>query len=223
MVRIDSNKPLPEHTKLRYEECYAKVFLEHFYPNEFCNLIIQDKPDLYDCKNEVGIEVVEAKEQRKKEAEKLWYTMPYVPVEKKKKNIGRMKQLGEEYTGGVQFWGTIIYDEGIDSKPFDVLYESIICKLKKLNKGNYQLCRRYELFVCSELMVIEEWNRKLLERLEELSSGYSLKYNRIYLLSQEYLCLFDIQEHKFYNVNIEKEQKLLANQARKLVEQGENE
>lgn len=223
MVRIDPNKPLPEHTKLRYEECYAKVFLEYFYPNEFCNLIIQDKPDLYDCKNDVGIEVVEAKEQRKKEAEKLWYTMPYVSEQEQVKNKDRMKQLEEEYMGGVQFWKPISYDKDIDSEPFDVLYAVLNRKLQKLETGNYKSCKSYELFVYSELMIRKEWHEKMLTRLIDISTKYSLNYQRIHVETQDSLCLYNIQENTFKFWDITEKQKELAIQARKLVEQGENE
>lgn len=223
MVRIDPNKPLPEHTKLRYEECYAKVFLEYFYPNEFCNLIIQDKPDLYDCKNDIGIEVVEAEEQRKKEAVKLWYTMPYVSEQEQVKNKDRMKQLGEEYMGGFQVWSTISYDKDIDSKPFKVLYAVLNRKLQKLKTGNYKLCKSYELFIYSELMIRKEWHEKMLARLIDISTKYSLKYEQIHIATQDSLCLYNIQENTFKFCDITEKQKELAFQARKLVERGEDE
>lgn len=50
-MKIDPHKPLPSHTKLRYEECYAKEFLEFFYPNTYKDLAIRDKPDLLDFIN----------------------------------------------------------------------------------------------------------------------------------------------------------------------------
>lgn len=222
MVKIDPNKPLPAHTKLRYEECYAKVFLEYFYPNEFCNLTIQDKPDLYDNKNNIGIEVVEAEEQRKKEAVKLWYTMPYVSEEEQVKNKDRMKQLGEEYMGGFQFWSCISYDKDIDSKPFNVLYDVLNRKLQKLNAGNYKSYNSYELFVYSELMIKKEWHQKMLARLIDISTKYTLKYQRIHIATQDSLCLYNIQKNIFQFCSIVEKQKELAIQARKLVEQGEN-
>ena len=223
MVKIDPNKPLPTHTKLRYEECYAKVFLEYFYSNEFCNLTIQDKPDLYDLKNNIGIEVVEAEEQRKKEAVKLWYTMPYVSEEEQIKNKDRMKQLGEEYMGGFQFWNGISYDKDIDSKPFNVLYDVLNRKLHKLNAGNYKSCKIYELFVYSELMIKKEWHQKMLARLIDISMKYTLKYQRIHISTQDSLCLYNIQKNIFQFCSIVEKQRELAIQARKLVEQGENE
>ena len=224
MVKIDPNKPLPEHTKLRYEECYAKAFLEFYYPNKYFNLEIQDKPDLYDSINEIGIEVVEAEETRKKEAEKLWYTMPYVSEGKQQKNKERMKQLGEEYMGNIQVWNrSIVYDRDVDSQPFDVVYKVIKQKLNKLNCGKYKLCKQYELFVYSELMIRKEWHEKMLKRLADISAEYELQYCYIHISTQNSLCSYGIKFNEVTFFNIEEDQRMLATEARKMVEQGENE
>lgn len=224
MVKIDPNKPLPDHTKLRYEECYAKAFLEFYYPNKYFNLEIQDKPDLYDSINEIGIEVVEAEETRKKEAEKLWYTMPYVSEGKQQKNKERMKQLGEEYMGNIQVWNrSIVYDRDVDSQPFDVVYKVIKQKLNKLNCGKYKLCKQYELFVYSELMIRKEWHEKMLKRLADISAEYELQYCYIHISTQNSLCSYGIKFNEVTFFNIEEDQRKLATEARKMVEQGENE
>lgn len=49
-----------EHTKHKYDECFAKIVLEEFFPNKYKNLIIKDKPDLVDESSNIGIEVVNA-------------------------------------------------------------------------------------------------------------------------------------------------------------------
>lgn len=223
MVKIDPNKPLPDHTRLRYEECYAKVFLEFYYPNKYSDLIIQDKPDLYDSINEVGIEVVEAEEAVKKETFKLWYTMPYVSECKQQKNKERMKQLGEEYTEGIQVWNRlIIYDRDVDSQPFDVAFNAVKQKLNKLNCGKYKLCRQYELFIYSELMIRKEWHEKMLKRLADISAEYELQYCYIHISTQNSLCSYGIKFNEVTVFNIEKDQRMLATKAREIVEQGEN-
>ena len=97
-MKIDPHKPLPSHTKLRYEECYAKEFLEFLYPNKYKDLAIRDKPDLYDSINDVGIEVVEAENERKKEAVKLWYTMHFL-YNKQLKLTGKVESVAKKYFG----------------------------------------------------------------------------------------------------------------------------
>lgn len=223
MVKIDPNKPLPNHTKLRCEECYAKILLEYFYPNKYCGLIVQDKPDLYDKCNNIGIEVVEAADKQRKVLEKLWYTMPYVSKTKQEINKKIMEDAGEPYNEGFQIWNRpIIYDKNIDSKPFEVLYNAIKQKLKKLNCGGYKKCEHYELFVCSELMIRNEWNDKMLKRMIDISSGENLQYEWVHISAQDSLCSYSIKDNKVMVFDIERRvQKMLANQARKIVEQGE--
>ena len=46
MAKIEKDRPLSSHTKLNYYECYAKIVLEDVFSEQFCDLIIADKPDL---------------------------------------------------------------------------------------------------------------------------------------------------------------------------------
>ena len=67
MKKIEKNKPLPCHTKLDYDECYAKIILETFFPELFHNLEIKDKPDLIDTQHKIGIEVTNATSKKERE------------------------------------------------------------------------------------------------------------------------------------------------------------
>ena len=35
MAKIEKDRPLPSHTKLDYDECYAKIVLEKFFPDQY--------------------------------------------------------------------------------------------------------------------------------------------------------------------------------------------
>ena len=48
MAIIEKDKPLPRHTRLDYDECYAKLVLEKFFPDEYKKLELSDRPDLRD-------------------------------------------------------------------------------------------------------------------------------------------------------------------------------
>ncbi len=65
-MRIEKNKPLPNHTKLNYDECCAKLILEELFPKRYHKLALSDKPDLQG--EEVGIEVTIANNQKMEEA-----------------------------------------------------------------------------------------------------------------------------------------------------------
>lgn len=45
-MKIEKNKPLPEHTKIDYDECYAYLVLSDYFPDRYRNLGIKDKPDV---------------------------------------------------------------------------------------------------------------------------------------------------------------------------------
>ena len=59
---------MPRHTKLDYDECYAKIILEMFFPAKYQDLQISDRPDLRTKDGNIGIEVTSAIPQEEQEA-----------------------------------------------------------------------------------------------------------------------------------------------------------
>lgn len=51
-------------TKRRFSECCAKVVLETYFNDRYCDLLLSDKPDLFDEKNKIGVEVIEAVDEK---------------------------------------------------------------------------------------------------------------------------------------------------------------
>lgn len=200
-----------EHARYRYEECYAKVILEHF--GIYMDLVIQDRPDLYDLKNDIGVEVTEAIEQSKKEATKLWYTMKKHPLPKRIRNMERMQQLGYEYQGGIQLWGGKDYTNGINSSVYNIIYDSIRTKEEKLNSGNYKMCKQNNLFLLTEIMIKDEWEYKLLLKVKEIISDFKLKFNNVYILFQNDLVELQIDNEYIRSFEINEFQSVLANNA----------
>ncbi len=202
---------MTEHTKYRYEECYAKSILEFF--NIIKNLKIEDKPDLYDSANDIGIEVTEAVEQDKKEAIKLWYTMEKHPLEIQKKNKERMKQLGYEYQKGVMVWNPIIYDNGINSKIYDIIYNSLTKKLELLNKGNYKICKENDLFILTELMIKQDWEYAFMLKIINTIKLYEKKFDKVFILLQNTLVEVIIEKEFINTYEIDEWQSMIANNA----------
>ena len=121
MKKIEKNKPLPSHTKFNYYECYAKIVLEEFFGY---NLSLDDKPDLQDIQNNIGIEVTIAEKSETLEAERLYSTLFYVDEHTREKNIKRIEQCGSKYKDG------ILSSSGTDD--FNLINEAINCKREKL-------------------------------------------------------------------------------------------
>lgn len=223
MSIIDKDKPLPDHTKLRYEECVAKLFLEHFFEERYGVLDIQDKPDLYSAKNDIGIEVTEAADHKKKEAEKMWFTLSYLDdVHEKEKHIKQMEKLGFPFCSeGIQTWPGQFYDDGVNSKPYEILFSSLKRKLEKLKSGQYQKCNRYEIFIEGEMMPCREWINQLTLKIIDISDEAGVKPSRVYLLTQAVLQLFDFENQKTAWMDVRKEYCELVCRARELVEEAE--
>ena len=82
MVVIDPNKPLPDHTKLDYDECCAKLILEELFSKRYGQLTLADKPDLQG--DGVGIEVTIANDPKMQEALGNWEKAYWDTDERKK-------------------------------------------------------------------------------------------------------------------------------------------
>ena len=77
-MKIDRNRPLPAHTKYKYEECFAKIILEHLFPQRYIDLKIEDRPDLQDLEHQIGVEVTSAVPPADREASSLWTSTVYM-------------------------------------------------------------------------------------------------------------------------------------------------
>ncbi|WP_417019757.1 hypothetical protein [Anaerobutyricum hallii] len=93
MAKIRENEPLPPHTRLSYDECYAKLILEKIFPNRYENLQLSDKPDLRDLKHNIGIEVTSVIPKEEQEALNLAAMMPYVNEQSQERRRKRLKKL----------------------------------------------------------------------------------------------------------------------------------
>ena len=222
----DDWRPLPRHTKLNYDECYAKVVLERFFPNEYQALQLSDRPDLRTKDGKVGVEVTSAIPQERQEALAIASEIPYCNPDDQKKKVDYLKKNGYEYTQYGMF-GPMRTCRSLGLAYPDI--ENTFCKdfisavkkkLQKLNSRTYDLLPRYNLFVQAEIGVEDWMPPKLLERLCQLST-WQYNFDFIYLLDLKGLFVFDITAHK-YSVK-ETGEKLwgLGEIARKMVEEEE--
>lgn len=151
MAKIEKDRPLPSHTKLDYDECYAKIVLEKFFPDQYENLQISDKPDLRDISNNIGIEVTSAIPQSEQEAMALACEIPYLEKEKQDKRIAYLKKKGYNYTqygmtgpGMGYAWTGLDYPD-IRNTWCKYFLSAVETKMKKLNTGGYASMKRYDL------------------------------------------------------------------------------
>ena len=226
MAKIEKDKPLPRHTRLDYDECYAKLVLEKFFPDEYKNLELSDRPDLRDAKHNIGIEVTSAIPQKKQEAVMLACEIPYLPEEGQKKRIEYLKRKGYNYTKyGMSHPGRSYTWVGLGHPPIEITFcsdflHAVTKKIEKLNQGKYAVLKQCNLFVKSELYVEDWMPAKILEWLLS-KSNREKRYSVIYLLALNGLFWFDIERQVFGMLETGPKLYGLGEQARAMVEEGE--
>lgn len=228
MVKIEKNRPLPSHTKLSYNECYAKIVLEKFFPDRYSELQLRDKPDLQDLSYDVGVEVTSIIPKREQEAISIFIKLPYVDESEKDKLIAYLEKNGYKYTGvGLThpsrgFGWSVLELPDIERTLCIDFFKAVKEKIKKLNK-NYVPLSRYDLFVYSELFIDEWMPEKLLERLNQ-NNCENAKYTFIYLFALNGIFSFDMKTMSiqvYKREDIEQQLYGLGELARQMVEEGE--
>lgn len=226
MAIIEKDKPLPRHTRLDYDECYAKLVLEKFFPDEYKKLELSDRPDLRDNARNIGIEVTSAYPSHMQEALSLFSSMKDRNEKGKAKGIKQLQKLGYNYTeNGMDsplFSYSIIGNEYPDieqAMPSPVI-DAVRVKLNKLNEGGYADLRQYNLFIQTEPKLDDWMPSEIMKRLLTLSNREK-KYSVIYVLAITDLLIFDIEAQTWTRLKAGTKLYGLGDQARAMVEEGE--
>lgn len=211
---IEKDKPLPDHTKLDYDECCAKLILEERFPEIYGHIDISDMPDLQ-SDNGIGIEVTIANDEKMMRALSAWIKIPYADERHRNSYIRIMEKCGVPFQGGIQSWPITIVS-------FKKVREAIEKKQNKLNKGNYSSFQHLHLFVFTDTwfdddIVGEAKNYLFAEHKNQIS------FERIYILSIGlFLHVFDLIEKEHFLVLINNAEGSERNvRAREMVEMAE--
>lgn len=218
MKKIEKNKPLPCHTKLDYDECYAKVILETFFPELFHNLEIKDKPDLIDTQHKIGIEVTNATSKKEREILSLSSRITYGSSCNRKRDIQRIEKLGGRYTD----YGVSLPES---SYSIEKIYQSLISifstKVKKLNRSGYLDLSDYRLYIYFEIFYIRDYIENLVYEFQK-ANVMQKKYSTIYLFTLDYICIIDLFSGQVRETDLKNRHWGLSERARQLVEEGES-
>lgn len=207
---MNCEKPLPEHTSLNYDECYAKIVLEKVVSESFQNLIIKDKPDLQSSDGSKGIEVTCAIAQDQMNAEKLYSKMKSGLVRNEE---GAKKTIKE---CGCTVEKEILIGTGTDS--FKLVLDALEKKLKIINQGGYATFNEYDLFISSDISSDDKMRQEALKSMVEISKEYKISFNQIIVLVPDELCLFNLKTKEYQVKKIAGTmQREMACSARKMV------
>lgn len=212
MPKIEKGRPLPSHTKLDYDECYTKIVLEKFFPDQYENLQILDKPDLQSEDKSIGIEVTIAEERDSIEAERLYLQLSDTESSKRQRKIERIEQCGAKYEHG------ILLTSGIDN--FDLVNEAVKRKIEKLQSTEYASLKEYHLFVFSSIYADNSMLQDEIAYLQNIQVGKYFK--KMYVSVPEELYCFNFEKTTYERFAIDSNvQSQYAIQARQMVEEGE--
>ena len=213
MKVIEDDKPLPEHTKLDYYECYAKIVLEEMLPDHFFDLVILDRPDLQNEQLNIGIEVTSSINQKQREAESLYVKWFDRNNEDKEKIEVQIEKCGGKLNKGIL--------NGIpDHDNFDRIYAEIKNKIRKL--GKYKSFGKQYLFIFSDIYATTDMRKKALEQMHNICYQTSPKFDEIYVLVPGALYVFDFVKNITFLREINSNmQYIQASNARELVIQRE--
>lgn len=194
---IDSvyyEKPLPDRTKIDIWECYARHVLQFIDSNKYGNLTYSDKPDLIDRTRSLGIEVTDSQSRESREAESLYSRLAFIDDQSwRKRQIERIEQCGAHYESGILFG-----PRGADS--FELVYEALNKKLKRLNSNIYELYRRNELFVKSTILADEEMLREALSKMEKQSRDHPRRFASVTVSVPGHNYVFDFDSSTYISL-----------------------
>ena len=210
----------------KYEEYCAKLMLEQFCHEKYKNLLVRDKPDLWDLDNNVGIEVTSCIPEEERKAISIACEIRDSDNETKKAELIDKLEKGYRYSEyGLEHPMKILHWSGSEHPNIketwcNAFFLSVDKKIKKLNSGNYREMAEYNLYVNSELF-IEDWMpEKLIKEIDCLNCK-DKKFSYVYLVALGYLYVFDLLQHKCEKYDLDERIDGLGNKALKLAEEGE--
>lgn len=209
-MKIKEDEPLPKHTKLDWEECYAKVILEYMYKNEFSGLEIKDKPDLQDEGNSIGIECTVAIDKKSQEAENLYIDL----INDKVKNLDKCKERINQLGGKVTEY--MLFQSGTNSSTN--ILNAVKIKLKKFNGDKYKIFRNNYLLIRDSIYIREEEIKELQSSIGIIQSKETIEFDKIYILLNDKLIELNMIDYTNKIIKIDSStQYQLAQKARKIV------
>lgn len=211
-MNIDPNLPLPNNTKVRYNECLAKIILESLFKDEFSNLdIVCERPDLQNEELSVGVEVTISENDKQKEAESLYSKLEYGLARNSKNAIRQIEKLGASYDNGVL--------HGIsDTDSFERILISFKNKLENMNRGNFHIFEKNYLLIHSSIYATNEMINNAIGKMCEMQENVSQYFNKVYIVVPYYLYVCNLICKSSDIININDLQFDFAISARKMVE-----
>lgn len=189
----------------KFVEEYARQTLHYLGLYDRSLLLPRDKPDLQDCANSYGIEVVQDCYPEEREFIRRVLdadNTPFSSLDKKKKAYFRSKniqlQIINDHVAGA-YW-----NNGHPNNP-DHLTQTIFRKINKLNQGGYAPFDSYGLYVFVDTVSIDEQFNSYVSTVIRRSREYRAvrRYSTLYLDYYYGLCVCSLEEKRFQRRGID--------------------
>ena len=204
-----------DHTKHKYDECFAKLVLEKFFFDRYGTLVLSDKPDLRARENTIGIEVVNAVPQGTQEALSLASKIANDNDSESKNNdrIRILKKRGYNYTKYGMSHPSISYSYDpfhpivISESPLKEILFRFEEKVRKLNGSGYSALARYDLFIYSERYIGDDFITPLITAFLDRNNNLR-KYSFVYVFSLNGIHEFDLINATHVVIDTDKNKKV---------------
>lgn len=198
-MKEKSNKNHDNDTK--YYEKRAQLTLLQCFDNIYSrNLIMLDKPDIFDNDNNFGIEVTKA--LSKKESEIIGLFAQYKdkkPGEMPLKTIEYLEKLGANISiPNNKFYSCTTFNWDL-KKSIEVSLENAFKeKIKKLNNGNYAIREKYDLYIFSPSFGVCDLSavQNFLSNAYSIQENSKLKFRYIYIDDESTIYQCDMTTNK---------------------------
>lgn len=153
--------------------------------------------------------MTDSQSRESREAESLYSRLAFIDDQSwRKRQIERIEQCGAHYESGILFG-----PRGADS--FELVYEALNKKLKRLNSNDYELFRRNELFVKSTILADEEMLREALSKMEKQSRDHPRRFASVTVSVPGHNYVFDFDSSTYKSLEFgSSEQFRIADSAR---------
>lgn len=199
-------EPLDKKEYDYIDEYFAKIVLEHLFPQKYSNLNKDEKPDLQDLQNNTGVEVTSAISGDWRRFIKFTDRIDY--PDKYSRNIESYKKALENdkvITESLYIANPIVYKSNstncIEQPPYRMIIDKFLEKNNKLNGGNYKVFNENNLYIRTILHFDDNVCQRLLDTFIE-NNNLTHKFKNVYILAVNCLYNYDLDNKKvsFYEI-----------------------
>lgn len=214
-IIIDPNKPLPPALSKEWEETFAKLILEHYFPKTFSGLSTSGEcPDLRNVDAGVGVEVTNAESEEARNLDSI-YSRDYIHGDdsEKQRALKKIQKLHGKVNDACLC-------HPIRDRSLAGIYKAVKRKTEKLNR-NYEVFAKNYLFIFTVELLDNEELPGMLRKIVDSADSQKEHFVGVFVRCLgDCLLEFDLEHMKVRRTNTKSSDiSLLSIRAREIVEE----